>query len=166
VTLAGITVPVPLLQTHDLEPFDCGDISLNEWLKARAHKSRANDSARTYVVCIGNTVVGYYCLAFGAIAREQAPKEVGRNMPDPIPVIILGRFTVDLNYQSKGIGSGLLKDAILRALQVSEIVGVKAILVHAISEEAKSYYMARNFLVSPIHPRTLCLPVNTARQAL
>jgi GNAT superfamily N-acetyltransferase len=166
VTSAGLTAPVPLSPTHNLEPFDCGDTSLNEWLKARALKSQGNDSARTYVVCIGDTVVGYYCLAAGAIAREQAPKGVGRNMPDPIPVIILGRFAVDLSYQSKGIGSGLLKDAILRTLHVSEVVGVKAILVHAISEEAKSYYLARSFLVSPIHPMTLCLPISTARQAL
>jgi GNAT superfamily N-acetyltransferase len=110
--------------------------------------------------------VGYYCLATGAIAREQAPKPMGRNMPDPIPVIVLGRIAVDLAYQSKGIGSGLLKDAILRSLQVSEIVGVKAILVHALSEEAKRYDPARSFLVSPIHPMTLCLPIGTARKAL
>ena len=165
-TLAGISAPAPLLPTHDLEPFDYGDTSLTEWLTTRALKSQTNDSARTYVVCIGNTVVGYYCLATGAIAREHAPKPMGRNMPDPIPVIVLGRFAVDLAYQSKGIGSGLPKDAILRSLQVSEIVGVKAILVHALSEEAKRYYLARSFLVSPIHPMTLCLPIGTARQAL
>jgi predicted N-acetyltransferase YhbS len=89
-----------------------------------------------------------------------------RNMPDPIPVMVLGRLAVDRHYQDRGIGSSLLRDAILRVLQVAEIAGVKAILVHAISDEAKAYYLAKGFLESPIQPMTLCLALDTARQAL
>ncbi len=164
--IAELAAPVPLSTIHDLEPFDCGVRSLDTWLTRQALKNEASGSSRSYVVCKGNTVVGYYCLAAGAIVRNEAPKPVQRNMPDPIPVMVLGRLAVDRAYQDTGIGSGLLRDAIFRVLQVADIAGVKAILVHAISDEAKAYYLSRGFQESQIEPMTLCLVLSTARHVL
>ena len=165
-TFAGLTAPVPLLATHDFASFACGVSSLDVWLQRHALKNEAGGASRTYVVCIDNTVVGYYCLAAGAVVLDEAPKPLQRNMPDPIPVMVLGRLAVDQAYQDRGTGSALLRDAILRGIHVAETIGIKAILVHAISEEAKAYYLAKGFLESPIEPMTLCLVLETARQAL
>src|SRR5262245_51303650 len=98
-TIAGLTAPVPLSPTHDVDSFDCDVPSLDTWLKRQALKNEASGASRTYVVCVGNAVVGYYCLAAGAIDRDEAPKPMRRNMPDPIPVMVLGRLAVDRNIQ-------------------------------------------------------------------
>jgi GNAT superfamily N-acetyltransferase len=164
--VSGLAAPAPLTTAHNVEPFDCGISSLDAWLKQQALKSEASGASRTYVVYAGNTVVGYCCLAAGAVVRAEAPKPMQRNMPDPIPVMVLGRLAVDRAYQDQGIGSALLRDAILRVLQAADIAGIKAILVHAVSEEAKGYYLSKGFRESPIEPMTLCLMLSTARQAL
>src|SRR5688500_834720 len=127
-TDAGLTAPVPLTAFHNLAAFDCGAPSLNEWLTRQALKNEASGASRTYVVCRNDTVVGYYCLAAGAVVRTDAPKPMQRNMPDPIPVMVLGRLAVDLANQDQGIGKALLRDAILRVLRAAEIVGIRAIL--------------------------------------
>ena len=165
-TLAGLTAPRPLAPEHDFSAFACGDASLDTWLKRHARKNEASGASRTYVIGVENAVVGYYSLAAGAIERGDAPKPMQRNMPDPIPVMVLGRLAVDQRYQHAGLGSALLRDAILRVLHVADLAGIAAILVHAISAEAKAYYLARGFVESPIAPMTLCLPLATARQAL
>lgn len=165
-TIAGLAAPVPLATTHDVESFACGVSSLDVWLKRHALRNEAGGASRTYVVRIDNTVVGYSCLAAGAVARNEAPKQMQRNMPDPVPVMVLGRLAVDQTYQDKRIGSALLRDAILRGLQVATTIGIKAILVHAVSEEAKAYYLTKGFAESPIEPMTLCLVLETARWAL
>ena len=163
---SGLTPPIRLDAVHDVEAFDCGIPPLNEWLKRRALRNETSGASRTYVVCIDGKVVGYYGLATGAIVRAAAPKPIQRNMPDPIPVVVLGRLAVDRDHGGQGIGSALLRDAILRVLQAAETIGVKALLVHAISDEAKAFYLARGFLESPIEPMTLCLALDTARKAL
>jgi GNAT superfamily N-acetyltransferase len=165
-TDAGLTAPVRLTAFHNFTEFDCGTHSLNHWLTRQALKNEASGASRTYVVCTDNTVVGYYSLAAGAVVRTEAPKPMQRNMPDPIPVMVLGRLAVDLARQGQGIGRALLRDAILRVLRAAEIVGVRAILVHAISEEAKRFYLSHGFQESPIEPMTLCLALGTARQAI
>jgi GNAT superfamily N-acetyltransferase len=165
-TNAGLTAPVRLTPSYNLTEFDCGSPALNQWLTRQALKNEASGASRTYVVCLDNTVVGYYCLASGAVTRTQAPKSLQRNMPDPIPVMVLGRLAVDLANQGQGIGRALLRDAIIRVLRAAEIVGVKAILVHAISDDAKRFYLTHGFVESPIEPMTLCLALGTARQAL
>ena len=165
-TDAGLTAPVRLTAFHNLAEFDCGTLSLNQWLSRQALKNEASGASRAYVVCLENTVVGYYCLAAGAVVRTEAPKPIQRNMPDPIPVMVLGRLAVDRANQARGIGRALLRDAILRVLRAAEIVGIRAILVHAISEEAKQFYFSHGFEESPIEPMTLCLVLGTARQAL
>ena len=165
-TDAGLTAPVRLTAVHNIAEFDCGTPSRNQWLTRQALKNEASGAFRTYVVCVDNTVVGYYCLAAGAVVRTEAPKPMQRNMPDPIPVMILGRLAVDRANQGQGIGRALLRDAIIRVLRAAEIVGIRAILVHAISDEAKRFSLSHGFAESPIDPMTLCLALGTARQAL
>jgi len=161
-----LTAPTPLTADHILEPFDCGTSTLNDWLKRQALKNEKSGASRSYVVCVDTRVVGYYCLSTGAIARASPPKPTQRNMPDPIPVVVMGRLAVDNQYGGQGIGSALLRDAVMRLLRAAGSIGVKALLVHAISEEAKRFYLSRGFIESPIEPMTLCLILQSARQAI
>ena len=116
--------------------------------------------------CAGGRVVGYHALATGGVAQAQAPGRVRRNMPDPVPVMVLGRLAVDQAYQGRGLGAGLLRDAILRTLQAAELGGIRAILVHAVSEDAKRFYERQGFVVSPVDPMTLMITMADARKAL
>jgi len=166
VTSVGLTPPSRITAAHDLAHFDCGEPLLNEWLARMALKNEASGAARTYVVCDEGVVVGYCCLANGAIDRHEAPKPMQRNMPDPIPVMVLGRMAVDQAFQNRKIGKALLRDAILRVLQAAEIAGIKAIPVHAISDDARQFYLRRGFLESPINPMTLFLALESARNAI
>ena len=160
------TPPERIQPTHDVETFDCGKPTLIDWLRKRALENESKAS-RTYVVCCGKTVVGYYSLANGSVIRNDAPSKVRRNMPDPIPVMVLGRLAVDINHQGKGIGKGLVKDAVMRTLQASEIAGIAAILVHAIDEEAKKFYVEQcGFISSPIHPFTLMVTLSDVQKSL
>jgi len=161
-----ISAPQPLSDEHELADFDSGEASLDDWLKRRAIKNQTSGSSRTYVVCEGRAVIGYYCLAAGAIGHAEAPSAMRRNRPDPIPVLVLGRLAIHKNHQQGGIGTALLRDAILRAIQAADIAGVTALLVHAISEQAKRFYRSRGFIESPIKPMTMCLMLATAERAL
>jgi len=111
-------------------------------------------------------VIGYYCLAAGAISHAEAPSTMRRNRPDPVPVLVLGRLAIHRDHHQKGIATALLNDAIRRAIQVADIAGVTALLVHAISEQARRFYLSRGFIESPIKPMTLCLMLTTVEQAL
>ena len=157
--------PAPLTATHVVKGFNCGVASLDDWLRKRALKNQRGGASRTFVICHEQQVIGYYCLAAGGVAQSEAPKSMRRNMPDPIPVAILGRLAVDRRFQGKGLGDALLQDAILRTLHAAETLGIRALLVHALSEQAKRFYLAWDFIPSPITPMTLCLPLATARQA-
>ena len=161
-----ISSPVQLTDEQDISEFDCGDATLNEWLTKRALKNQKTGGSRTFVVCENNKVVGYYALASGSVERAEAPKNVARNMPQPIPVMVLARLAIDTSWQGKKVGSSLLKDALLRVLSVSKNVGVRAVLVHAISEEAKTFYQRYGFMDSPIDPMTLMLPISHIEQQL
>lgn len=161
------TVPEPLNPEHNIDLFDCGEVTLNNWLQERALESESSGAARTYVVCSDNRVVGYYCLSTGSIIRSQSPGKIRRNMPDPIPVIIVGRIAVDCNHQGQGLGKALIKDAVLRSLQASEIVGIRAILIHALNEKARQFYTEKcGFISSPIYPLTLMLTLSEAKKTL
>ena len=128
-----IRAPEHLTPAHDIAAFDSGIPALDDWLKRRALANEEAGGSRTYVVCAGGRVVGYYALATGGVAQEAATGRVRRNMPDPVPVMVLARLAVDRAYQDRGLGAGPLRDAILRILQASELGGLRAILVHAIS---------------------------------
>lgn len=160
----GLRSPEKLSAQHDLSRFDSGEPALDEWLRRRALQNEASGASRTYVVCVEKRVVGYYTLAVGAVALVEAPGRVRRNMPDPLPV--LGRLAVDREYQCRGIGAGLLRDAILRTVQAAEIAGIRAILVHAISATAKRFYEERGFVPSPVEPLTVMIPVMEAVRLL
>lgn len=160
-----ISAPTPLTTQHQLADFDSGVPSLDDWLKRRAAKNQANDSSRTYVVCEGQTVIGYYCLSAGAIGHAEAPSAMRRNRPDPIPVMVLGRLAIHKDHQQKGIGTALLRDAILRTIQAAEIAGITALLVHALTEQAKRFYRSRGFIESPIQPMTMYQLLATAQRA-
>lgn len=142
---------------------------LDEWLKRHARRNDECGASRTYVICSGqepNRVVGYYALSTGSIFHREAPGKVRHNMPDPVPVIVLGRLAVDQTMQSAGFGSALLQDAVLRCLQAAELVGIRAILVHAISDAAKAFFVKRGFYESPLNPMTLMITIVEARAAL
>jgi GNAT superfamily N-acetyltransferase len=155
--------PEKLKSSHRIAAFDSGNTQLDDWLKRRALKNELDGASRTYVLCTEEDVaIAYYCLANGAVAQATATGRVRRNMPDPIPVIVIGRLAVDCHWQGKGIGRALLRDAILRTLQAAEIAGIRAILVHAISKEAKQFYENCGFTASPVDPMTLMVKVNDA----
>jgi GNAT superfamily N-acetyltransferase len=160
-----ITPPAPLEHTHDVSNFDCGKPPLTDWLRSQALKNEGKGS-RTYVVCVGRVVIGYYALAAGAVERDRAPSNIARNMPDPIPIFVLGRLGVDRAYHGKRIGEGLLKDALKRALNASREVGARAVLVHAIDEEAVGFYLQYKFKPFPTDARTLYLPLSHIAAAL
>lgn len=158
----GISTPAPICSDHNTAEFNCGHQVLDDWLKRTALKNEQQHASRTFVVCDERRVVGFYSLASGSVEHVEVSGKVRRNMPDPIPVIVLGRLAVDLAYQGKGIGPALLKDALLRAINVSQHIGVKAMLVHAISEEAKRFYLCHGFVESPINDMTLMITIKNA----
>ncbi|MFN7642787.1 MAG: GNAT family N-acetyltransferase [Burkholderiales bacterium] len=153
-----LAAPQPLEATHDLASFDCGEPSLNEWLKRRALASHLSGASRTFVVVDDQIlVVGYYALAAGAISHESAAGAVRRNMPDPIPVLVLGRLAVDQRAQGIHLGAALLRDAVQRGAAVSQNAGVRAIVVHALNDRARDFYQHYGFQGSPLHPMTMML---------
>jgi GNAT superfamily N-acetyltransferase len=161
-----LAAPEPLALDHDLEAFESGVATLDDWLRRRARSNEADGASRTFVICAGRRAVGYYSLAAGSILHTAATGKVRRNMPDPVPVLLLGRLAVDRNWHGKGLGADLLADAVLRAIGAAESIGVRAIIVHAISEEAKSFYEKHGFRPSPIEPMTLMITIAEARRML
>ena len=153
--------PAPLLAAHRLDSFRCTRPELELWLKQRARKNQTEGSSRTFVVCAGVEVVGYYALAAGAVLHDKASGNIRRNMPDSIPVAVLGRLAVHVEWARQGIGSGLLKDAVLRTVRLAEEMGIRALLCHAIDESAKQFYLHHGFIESPLDP--LMLMLNVAR---
>jgi len=164
--ITPLSVPTLLTEAHDLSGFSSGESQLDEWLKRRALRNQFSGASRTYVVTIENQVIAYYALASGSVMAQEAPGRIRRNMPDPIPVIVLGRLAIDEKWQGKGLGKALLRDAILRTLQASEMIGIRAILVHALHEKAAAFYQHVGFLPSPISDTILMLSLEDARAAI
>ena len=153
-----VGAPEPLGQHHRLAGFACGEPSLDEWLLKRAVPNQMLGASRTFVVVdVSGQVFGYYALAAGAVAHDQATEAVRRNMPDPIPVMVLARLAVDQRAQGLQLGGALLRDAVLRGTQVAEDAGVRALLVHALHDRAAKFYQHYGFRPSPTHAMTRML---------
>lgn len=156
-----VSAPQPLSALHDCSLFDCGESSLNDWLRRKALTNQVSGASRTFVItgtdATISQVLGYYALAAGAVSHAETPGSIRRNMPDPIPVMVMGRLAIDRSCHGQGWGSALLKDAILRTINVAENVGIRALLVHALHEKAREFYLHHGFSESPISTTTLLL---------
>jgi GNAT superfamily N-acetyltransferase len=156
-----LSAPQPLTASHQLSQFACGEASLDEWLKRRALTNHLSGASRTFVVADPEgQVFGYYALAAGAVAHQDATSAVRRNMPDPVPVMVLARLAVDQRAQGLKLGASLLQDAVNRALAVAQNAGVRALLVHALNDPTRAFYAHYGFQASPLHPLTLMLRLN------
>lgn len=159
-----LSIPQPLAASHILDEFTCGEASLDEWLKRRARTNQVSGASRTFVVTDQDgRVHGYYAMAAGAVAHQAATSRVRRNMPDPVPVMVLARLAVDHRAQGIKLGAALLQDAVNRAVAVSQNAGIRALLVHALHDRAKQFYEHYGFQASPQHPMTLMLRLNAAK---
>lgn len=142
--------PPRLLEIDDvLSDFDCGIPALNNWLTHRAQFNHREGASRSYVVATGAKIAAFYCLAAGSINHLDAPGSIRRNMPDPVPVIIMGRLATDLTFQGRGLGSALVLDAIDRTAALALQIGIRALLVHAKGDAAANFYRKHNFKPSP-----------------
>lgn len=157
-----LEAPALLSAEHQVDGFFSGTASLDDWLKRRARANQISGASRTYVVAEAGRVVGYYCLASGALALNDAPGGLKRNMPDPIPMAILGRLAIDQAWQGRGLGAALLRDAVERTQAASAILGIRGLLVHALSEEAKRFYAYHGFVASPSRPMTLVMSLKAS----
>jgi GNAT superfamily N-acetyltransferase len=155
-------------ESHNVSRFDCGDHeSLNDWLKRFALTNQRNESARTYVVHRNGLVVGYYSISAGSVSVEEAPARISKGLARyPIPVILLARLAIDKDEKGAGLGKALLKDALARIAQAAEIVGARAVLVHAIDQQARKFYEHFDFEASPSHELHLMLLMKDLRKAL
>jgi predicted N-acetyltransferase YhbS len=158
--LTAITPPEPLAAHHEVDAFTSGMESLDLWLKHRALKNQVTGASRTFVVCDGRRVLAYYALASNGVATDAAPGRFRRNMPDPIPVAILGRLAVDQSQQGRGIGRALVRDAGQRLVQAADILGIRGMVVHALTMDAKAFYERVGFEPSPLDPMTLMVTLN------
>jgi GNAT superfamily N-acetyltransferase len=164
--VSSLSPPQPLADHHDVADFHSGEPPLDDWLKRRARANQASGASRTFVLCQETRVVAYYALASGAIAVDAAPGRFRRNMPSPIPVAVLARVAVDQGWQGRGIGRALFRDAARRVAHAAESIGIRGIVVHAISENAKSFYLALGFDPSPLEPMTLMVTLADIRAIL
>ncbi|WP_207623773.1 GNAT family N-acetyltransferase [Rhodobacter calidifons] len=158
-TLPKLTAPHPITAAHDLSQFDCGVPVLNDWLRERALKNESRFS-RTYVVCDGARVAGFYCISAGSVERARVPGKLRRNAPDSVPVAVIGRLAVDRAYAGRGLGADLLADALRRIAGAAGVIGIAAVLVQAKDEAAKAWYLRQaEFMAFPEEGRVLWLPV-------
>jgi predicted N-acetyltransferase YhbS len=148
--MGKITAPRPLSEKHVIEGFDCGNGFLNDWLKKYALANSRANASKTFVVCVNQEVIGYYSLAMGSVDYEEATPRIKKGLArHPIPVVVLGRLAVDIRYQKKRLGISLLKDALLKALMVSEHIGARAVFVNAKDDNAKDFYEKHGFCSLP-----------------
>ena len=165
VSAQKILAPVPMGEDHDVSRFDCGKEPLNDWLKFKATRNEGR-SSRCFVVAQGQSVIGYYTLSSGSVMHGGAPRTLRHNLPDPTPVMVIGRLAVDKEFHGRRIGQGMLKDALSRILVASRTIGARAVIVHAIDMDVVAFYARYGFKTFPTDSRTLWLPIDTIREAL
>ncbi len=162
-----LNAPTLLTADHQVGGFDSGKPSLDDWLKRRAFKNQAEGASRTYVVTNDDgCVLAYYALAAGSVIAAEATGAVRRNMPSPIPVVILARLAVDKSLQGKGFGTALLRDALLKTIQAADTIGVRALLIHALDEDAAAFYEKFGFSRSPADSLVLMVPLKSVIERL
>jgi len=162
----AFSAPEPLGGHHRVAEFNSGIAALDDWLKRRALANQTSGASRTFVVCQAGKVSGYYALASGAVNVAAAQGRFRRNMPDPIPVVIMARLAIDRAYRGRGLGRALFRDGAKRVVQAADAIGIRGILVHAISDEAKAFYLALGFEPSPLEPMTLMVTLADVRRNL
>lgn len=162
--MGEINAPELISAEHEFNDFDCGNNTLNSWLKSRALENQ-NKFSTTRVVCAEKKVIAYYTLVYGSINRDEMTLSFRTNAPERIPVMILGRLAVDLRWQEKRIGKHLLKEALIKTIEASQIAAVRGLLVHAIDDQAKAFYQRYGFLDSKIE-LTLFLPLESFKKQL
>jgi len=168
-TSPPVISPVEKLNAqHQVAKFRCGENSLDLFLRKHALKNQLAESSQTYVVHRNNVVLGYVTLVFGSVSLKEAPVTIAQDMPSsyPVPVMILARWAVDEKEQGKGIGKGLLKEALLKTVAAAAIAGLRAILVDAISEKMAAYYKNIGFVECPVGPRKLMMPIEVVRASV
>jgi GNAT superfamily N-acetyltransferase len=164
--VSGYSSPRPISETDDAAAFDSGEPARDDYLRTRALANHVGGASRCFVTCQDGHIVGYYALASGAVSHSNSTGKFRRNMPDPIPVILLSRLAIDRKHQGCGLGESLLRDAIARAVQVADQIGVRAILVHALHDQARSFYARYNFEPSPTDPLHLMLLIKDAQTSV
>ena len=163
-----ITAPAALTPKHDLSQFNSGKAALDDWLRTHALDSEGK-TARTYVVCTRNVVVvGYYCISMGSVERRALPSKMRREqgLPNSIPVATIGRLARDVSFRGQGLGPDLLQDAFTRILSASRTIGMRAVLVHALDEEAAKFWKEYEFIECPLGSRTFYLPIETVADSV
>lgn len=153
-----------LAQSCDVDRFACGKPTLDDWLKRRARAAEGK-TARTYVVLAGSRIAAYYCVSTGAVSRADWPKKFQRNMPDPIPVLLLGRLAVDQDFQGHGLGADLLLHCLRQSLAVAAKVGTRACVVHPLDVDATRFYAKYGFLPMAQDSQAMFLPIETIAKA-
>ena len=160
-----IVQPEPINEQHNIHNFNSGEESLDIWLKTKAIRNQKTNASRTYVSCDNERVIAYYVLASSSVDGGSATGRFRRNMPNPVPVVVLGRLAIDLAYQNRGLGRLLVRDAGFRVIQAAETIGIRGLLVQAISIKAKNFYEKLGFEPSSIDPMTLMVTLDDLKAA-
>ncbi len=164
--MSGYSPAHPIRDTDDVTTFDSGEPDLDSYLRKRALTNHIEGASRCFVTCRDQRVIGFYALAAAAVERSEAPGRIRRNMPEPIPVILLSRLAVDRAEQGHGLGAHLLRDAITRSVAAADLIGIRAVLVHALHNQARAFYTHFDFEPSATDPLHLLLLIKDARAAL
>lgn len=161
-----LAAPVPLAEHHDLDSFICSEQSLNDWLRKQARRNAASGASNVFVCCDGNRVLGYYSTSASSVLHADVPKKLTRNMPQPIPVVLLGRLAVDLSMAGQGMGRSLFRDAAQRVNQAADQIGVVAMIVHPISDAAQAFWLKQGFIDCPGEQRMMIATLKDIRAVI
>ncbi|WIB78370.1 GNAT family N-acetyltransferase [Curtobacterium sp. MCPF17_002] len=166
--MTALLRPRPITKHDDTSAFDCGKPSLTSWLQIRAIRNEAGGASRTFISVDQETdrVAGYYCLSASSLRSEDAPGALRRNMPDPIPVVLIGRLAVDSEFQGMGLGASLLQDALLKSIEASRLVGARAVIVYALDDDAVAFYERYGFSRVPETARCMYLLIADAESTI